>query len=87
MRYKRLRALGMEEEQVHRHANNRYGVWFCSGLQYFNSALDNTKLRELGNILPLVPLNVIVLYIISEQILKPSQKQMTFSNFFGIITY
>lgn len=24
-----------------------------------------------GNILPLVPLNVIVLYIISEQILKP----------------
>lgn len=36
--------------------------------------------------LPLVPLNVIVLYIISEQILKPSQKQMTFSNFFGIIT-
>lgn len=39
----------------------------------------------LGNILPLVPLNVIVLYIISEQILKPSQKQLTFSNFFGII--
>ena len=33
------------------------------------------------NILPLVPLNVIVLYIISEQILKPSQNQMTFSNF------
>ena len=27
-----------------------------------------------GNILPLVPLNVMVLYIISEQILKPSQK-------------
>ena len=42
---------------------------------------------SIGNILPLVPLNVIVLYIISEQILKPSKKQMTFSNFFGIITY
>ena len=40
---------------------------------------------SIGNILPLVPLNVIVLYIISEQILKPSQKQMTFSDFFGII--
>lgn len=47
-RYKRLRALGMEEEQMHRHANNRHGVWFCSGLQYFNCALDNTRLRELG---------------------------------------
>lgn len=47
-RYKRLRALGMEEEQVHRHANNRHGVWFCSGLQYFSYALDKTKLRELG---------------------------------------
>lgn len=47
-RYKRLRALGMEEEQMHRHANNRHGVWFCSGLQYFNCALDNTRLRKLG---------------------------------------
>ena len=47
-RYKRLRALGMEEEQVHKHANSRRGIWFCSGLQYFNYALDNTKLREDG---------------------------------------
>ena len=39
------------------------------------------RLFFFGNILPLVPLNVIVLYIISEQILKPSQKQMIFSNF------
>ena len=47
-RYKRLRALGMEEEQVHKHANSRRGIWFCSGLQHFNYALDNTKLREVG---------------------------------------
>ena len=52
------------------------------------------RLFFFGNILPLVPLNVIILYIISEQILKPSQKtnlktkilkpsqkQMIFSNF------
>lgn len=47
-KYKRLRALGMVEEQVHKHANNRHGIWFCSGLQYLNYALNNTKLREYG---------------------------------------
>ena len=47
-KYKRLRDLGMAEEQVHRHANNRHGVWFCSGLQYLNYAMNNKKLRELG---------------------------------------
>jgi len=47
-KYKRLRALGMEEIQVHKHANNRHGIWFCSGLQHLNYALNNTKLREYG---------------------------------------
>lgn len=47
-KYKRLRALGMEEEQVHKHANNRHGIWYCSGLQYLNYALNNAKLREYG---------------------------------------
>jgi group II intron reverse transcriptase/maturase len=47
-KYKRLRELGMAEEQVHKHANNRHGVWFCSGLQYLNYAINNDKLRELG---------------------------------------
>jgi group II intron reverse transcriptase/maturase len=47
-KYKRLRELGMAEEQVHKHANNRHGVWFCSGLQYLNYAMNNKKLHELG---------------------------------------
>ena len=47
-KYKRLRALGMEEIQVHKHANSRHGIWFCSGLQHLNYALNNTKLREYG---------------------------------------
>lgn len=47
-RYKRLRSIGMEEEQVHRHANNRHGIWYCSGLQYLNYAMNNKQLREWG---------------------------------------
>lgn len=47
-KYKRLRALGMKEEQVHKHANNRHGIWYCSALQHLNYALNNTKLREYG---------------------------------------
>ena len=47
-RYKRLRSIGMEEKQVHRHANNRHGIWYCSGLQYLNYAMNNKQLREWG---------------------------------------
>ena len=25
-----------------------HGIWYCSGLQYLNYALNNTKLREYG---------------------------------------
>jgi hypothetical protein len=45
---KRLKQQQKAEEQVHRHANNRHGVWFCNGLQYLNYAMNNKKLRELG---------------------------------------
>jgi RNA-directed DNA polymerase len=38
----------MEEKQVHRHANNRHGIWCCSGLQYLNYVMNNKQLREWG---------------------------------------
>ena len=61
------------------HASRAFGYQSCFAKSIKKPNSEGRIIRNggtpffFGNILPLVPLNVIVLYIISEQILKPSR--------------
>ena len=47
-KFKKLKALGVEQEKAWICANMRNGIWYCSGYFVLQTAFNNKKLRELG---------------------------------------